>query len=99
MPALPKTTRPEPNKAYLAWVAQKPCLVCRGQANVHHVIGRSDRVGRISKDDTLVTPLCHAHHQGKKGVHGLGSHREFFNVYNIDLFWEAERLWREYMDD
>lgn len=97
MPAIAKPTKPAKHPKYLAWVAEKPCLVCGGPANVHHVIGYSDRAGRITKDDTLVTPLCQIHHQGPQGVHGLGSHRKFYEIYDIDLLFEAEAIFREYM--
>lgn len=77
------------------WVAEHGCLVCGGEAVVHHVRGYADRPGSISKDHWLVTPLCPAHHDVQHGprisVHAL-SHQGFYRMHGIDLYAEAMRL-------
>ena len=47
-------------------VAKLPCLVCGAwPVEVHHV--RHDGRKGISKDDTLVVPLCAEHHRTGRG--------------------------------
>jgi hypothetical protein len=81
-------------------VAKLGCLVCGGDAEVHHVTGYADRPGRISRSDLLVVPLCPAHHRidakaaFPTSVQGLG-HRGFYQEYGIDLLAEARRLAEE----
>ena len=76
-------------------IAAMPCLVCGGQATVHHVTGYADRMGRIPRRDDRVVPLCPRHHQIQHGpresVEALG-HRGFYREYGINLLAEAERL-------
>lgn len=85
-------------KRHIERVAALPCLVCGGQATVHHVTARSDRRGRLTRSHRRVVPLCPAHHQIQHGPHysveALG-HQRFFQVHRIDLFGEAERLWEQ----
>jgi len=68
------------------------CLVCGSPASAHHVVGYADRMGRLSKNDRLVTGLCPAHHQhGPDAVHNT-NHRKFYERFGIDLLAEAQRL-------
>lgn len=82
-------------REHMAYIASLPCLVCGGQATVHHVTGYADRMGRFSRDHMLTVPLCPRHHQIQHGpresVEAL-SHRGFYEVYGIDLEREAMRL-------
>lgn len=83
-------------------VRRLPCLVCGANATVHHVTGYADRMGRVSRSDKRVVPLCPMHHQAvhdpyasdPQSVERL-SHRGFFQKHGIDLMAEAERLWSE----
>lgn len=80
-------------------VAAHGCLVCGGEATVHHVTGYADRPGRFTRDDWLVVPLCPPHHQivfdplhsAPQSVEAL-SHQGFFQEWGIDLLAEAMRL-------
>ena len=82
-------------RRHIARVAALPCLVCGGQATVHHVTGYADRMGRIPRRHDRVVPLCPRHHQIQHGpresVEALG-HRGFYRVHGINLLAEAERL-------
>jgi hypothetical protein len=87
--------------AHIRWVRTLPCLVCGAQASAHHVTGYADRMGRIARSHKLVTPLCPRHHQAvyddasdPQSVERL-NHRGFFERHGIDLYAEAQRLWRE----
>lgn len=50
---------------------------------IHHLFDAHQR------DDWLVAPVCHHHHQGPEGFHGLGGERPFRNRYG---FGEMEML-------
>ena len=80
-------------RLHMARVAGMPCLVCGGQATVHHVT--SDGNQRITRSNWLVTPLCPVHHQIQHGpresVEALG-HAGFTRVYGIDLMHRAGQL-------
>lgn len=80
------------------------CLVCGGEATIHHVTGYADRMGRLPRSHQRVVPLCKYHHQAvwdtsslPKSVEGLG-HRGFYQEHGIDLLAEAERLWAETLE-
>lgn len=82
-------------KAFHAKVRAMPCLVCGASATLHHVTGHADRMGRVSRREDRVVPLCPVHHQviygPRESVEALG-HRGFYLTYGIDLMAEAERL-------
>lgn len=82
-------------------VAAMGCLVCGGEATIHHVTGYADRMGRLPRSEQCVVPLCRPHHQAvwdsasiPISVERLG-HRGFYQEHGIDLLSEAERLWAE----
>lgn len=85
-------------KRHMAYVASLPCLVCGGQATVHHVTACADRIGRLPRRNDRVVPLCPTHHQiqwgPRESVEAL-NHRGFYEMHGIDLMAEAERLWDE----
>ncbi len=75
---------PVKSEKHLARVREIPCLICEklglGQtpAAAHHLFRPEDRC------DYLTAPLCHAHHQGPAGFHGLGGERGFERIYRIN---------------
>ncbi len=82
-------------------VAALGCLVCGGEATLHHVTAHADRMGRLPRSHQRIVPLCPLHHQGlgekapmPVSVERLG-HRGFYQEHGIDLLAEAERLWGE----
>lgn len=100
MMAYLKTTRynkPVSVRRHHDRVAQLGCLVCGGDAEIHHVTGYADKPGRFRRDEWLVTPLCPWHHRLDKSasmptsVQGL-SHQGFYREHGIDLLAEAMRL-------
>lgn len=58
-------------KKYLQKVADLGCIICGSPANIHHIRTGQGLGQRSSHYATL--PLCHAHHQGKEGIHTLGT--------------------------
>ena len=57
------------------------CLLCRrfggtrSKSELHHVAE-----GSGLRSNFAVAPLCHEHHQGKAGLHGMGS-KAFLRLY------------------
>jgi hypothetical protein len=85
------------------FVADEGCLVCGGPAEVHHVTGYAHTMGRVTRDDWMVTPLCPLHHRGVGessrmlvSVQSL-NHRGFYQEHGIDLYAEAQRLAEKWM--
>lgn len=87
------------SKRHMDKVATIGCILCQRlgygatPAALHHIRegqGMGQRAG-----DCLVIPLCHEHHQGASGIHGLGT-RAFGRTYGVselDLLNETiERL-------
>jgi hypothetical protein len=91
--------KPVELRRYHDWVASRGCLVCGGEATIHHVTGYADRAGRIARSDWLVVPLAPRFHLIQHGprwsVEALG-HQGFYRVHGIDLFAEATRLAEEW---
>ena len=72
------------SKLHMGRVKALPCIVCQqmgmlqsGPTLVHHIGDTTHR------SDWLTVPLCHDHHQGPLGFHGLGE-REFNRRYRTD---------------
>ena len=81
-------------------VAELGCLVCGGEAELHHVTGYADRMGRLPRSSERVAPLCPLHHRGVGekapllvSVQSL-NHRGFYQEHGIDLLKEAEGFWQ-----
>lgn len=64
-------------------IASLGCILCHhldyghSEACIHHI-----RRGGMKRSNAPVIPLCWHHHQGPKGVHGLGR-RAFVDEYGI----------------
>lgn len=83
---------PDPvERGHMDRLAAMGCLVCGSPASLHHVMKARGKVRR--RDHRFVAPLCREHHQGDKGVHGLGSEESFKTLYGIDLAMWAETEW------
>lgn len=60
-------------KRHMGIVAMLGCVICREHYNVktpcevHHVAE-----GSSYKNDFMTAGLCHEHHQGETGLHGMG---------------------------
>lgn len=73
---------------YMSRVASIGCVLCRhlgmpqsSQVTLHHIKegqGLSQRA-----EHWLTVPLCHDHHLGANGLHGLGT-RGFYTRYKLD---------------
>lgn len=87
--------------AYLARVAQLPCVICGARpVHVHHCI--SERFSQRKASDCETIPLCHDHHQGRNGIHTSkrawerenGFDYEFLAVVADQLAGEFNSPWR-----
>ncbi len=89
-------------RRHQARVAALPCLVCAVWPVTLHHVSASIYGGRITRSHKRVVPLCAKHHQIQHGdresVEAL-SHRGFWLKYGIDLLAEADRLWRESINE
>jgi hypothetical protein len=86
-------------KRHLDRVAAMPCLICSkpGPSTIHHVRHTIIRSGTFARDHKRVVPLCSAHHlhdHSKESVERLHE-AGIYAQTGIDLWKEAERLWRE----
>lgn len=75
-------------KRHMGRVASLSCVLCEhlgilqeGRTTVHHI--REGQGASQRAEDTLTTALCHEHHQGASGIHGLGR-KGFYNRYKLD---------------
>lgn len=50
------------SEAYLRYVRTKPCLICGGQAEAHHLTFAQPRAKGRKNGDQWTVPLCHGHH-------------------------------------
>lgn len=90
-------------KRHIGRIAALPCLLCRkpGPSTVHHVRHKVTRSGTFARSHRRVVPLCsdcHFHDHGMESVervHEAGIYRRT----GIDLWAEAERLWRQSQGD
>ena len=75
-------------KQHMAKVAALGCILCtrlglgESPACLHH-----PKTGGKRASDWDVIPLCHYHHQGKDGVHGLGrkAFTKFYGISEMEL--------------
>lgn len=70
---------------YMGEVAKLPCLLCLELGHTNHEVHVHHRragvgFGRASDFDTI--PLCPEHHQGKTGIHGMGT-KAFAREYGV----------------
>ncbi|WP_283148997.1 Ref family recombination enhancement nuclease [Silvimonas soli] len=86
-PAVMRHTAASIEKSHKTRVAALGCILCHelaqhqnGDTYLHHV--RSDQGLSQRASDFLVIPLCHEHHQGASGIHGLGT-RMFYTRYQL----------------
>jgi hypothetical protein len=80
------------DKAYLAWLAQFPCVVCGEKGELHHEPPRSH--AGVWHDRKTV-PLCPEHHRGATGRHALG-YAGFCARWGVDLRERIEHYQRLY---
>lgn len=91
--AFPKIN-PARDKKYLKWITRLPCLGWgrhTGDVVYHHIYSLGTG---IKCSDYKTVPVCYDHHQEAER-----SRREFEEKYHVDLYEEADRLRKEYLDE
>jgi hypothetical protein len=81
-------------------VAELGCAICRRQGHpdspacLHHA--RTGTGAGRRAPDTDIVPLCHEHHQGNSGLHGLGrkAFEREYGVTELELVAETQCLAR-----
>lgn len=85
--------RPKPKKdpKHLQRVRELGCIICQSPANAHHIRAGNGLSQKASDYETI--PLCHFHHQGKEGIHTVGTRvwQMRFGT-EIDLLEKTRRL-------
>lgn len=98
-PRRPRKRSGAAEKRHLARVAAMPCIVCRkpGPSTVHHVRRRPHIPVLHARVHCRTVPLCPQHHLHDWGPESVERLKEggFLDKFGIDLWVEAERLWRE----
>lgn len=81
------------NKAHLALVASKPCLICEDiPCHAHHLTFAQRRGLSQKVSDEFTVPLCALHHNA---VHLSGSERAWWRAQAIAPLETAAKLWAE----
>lgn len=82
------------NSGHLAFVANKPCLICgRNRAHAHHLkFAQPTALGRKVSDEFTV-PLCSVHH---RELHRHGDERVWWAAHRIDALQAAKELWQSH---
>ena len=84
-------------RAYLSKVAALGCAICRrlgysdSPACIHHQRTGTGAAKRASHFN--VAPLCHEHHLGSTGIHGMGrkAFERHYGITELDLIAETRK--------
>ena len=69
-------------KQHMERVASLGCIICQGEAEVHHLLHQKGMGRRNSHFETI--PLCFPHHRGEDGIHTIGR-RKWEARYGTEL--------------
>ncbi len=70
------------SKKYMAYIRSKPCLVCGGNADSHHITFAEPRMMGRKNGDNWCVPVCRRHHDE---LHQFaGGERTFWSCNGID---------------
>jgi hypothetical protein len=85
------------DKAHLAFVASRPCLLCgRRPVDPHHIrFAQKQSLGRKVSDEFTV-PLCRSHH---RALHRSGSEYLWWQNVGVDPLKIARKLWKRSLVD
>lgn len=70
------------SKKYMAHIRSKPCLICGGPSQAHHLTYAEARMMGRKNGDNWCVPVCHSHHHQLH--HFAGGERTFWAVNGID---------------
>lgn len=76
---------------YIERVAGLPCIICYFKLNRKVYLGDVHHTGDADeRDPWAITKLCHEHHQGSTGIHGL-HRRPFYSFWKVSNNWLLAR--------
>lgn len=82
---------------YLRHIRRKPCLVCGGQAEAHHLTHAQERAKGVKNGDQWCVPLCHYHHME---LHDFaGGEATFWAVNGIRPIVWAENEFKQWSEE
>ena len=83
--------------AYLAHVRSKPCLICGGGSDAHHLTHAQPRAMSRKTGDQYAVPLCRKHHME---LHESPMpERTFWALQGIDPIQWAEKEYANWIKD
>lgn len=85
------------SEKYLKHIRSKPCLVCGGWAEAHHLQFAQPKAKALKTGDQFTVPLCHMHHME---LHNSGlNEKTWWAVNGIKpLIW-AENEYEKWSND
>lgn len=84
------------SEKYLKHIRSKPCLVCGGQSEAHHLTFAQQRAKGIKNGDQFAVPMCHTHHMEMHNF--AGGEKTFWAYHGIrPLVWAENEYeqWRQ----
>ena len=82
-------------KAYIKTLQGKPCLVCKQEAEAHHVRFAEPSAMGMKVGDNWCVPLCHTCHMQ---LHAFGDERTWWDLQGIDPLKWAKKSWESYIE-
>ena len=83
------------SKAYIKTLQGKPCLVCKQEAEAHHVRFAEPSAMGMKVGDNWCVPLCHTCHMQ---LHAFGDERTWWDLQGIDPLKWAKKSWESYIE-
>ena len=83
------------SKAYIKTLQGKPCLVCKQEAEAHHVRFAEPSAMGTKVGDNWCVPLCHTCHMQ---LHAFGDERTWWDLQGIDPLKWAKKSWESYIE-
>lgn len=83
------------SKAYIKTLQGKPCLVCKQEAEAHHVRFAEPSAMGMKVGDNWCVPLCHTCHMQ---LHAFGDERTWWDLQGIEPLKWAKKSWESYIE-
>lgn len=85
------------NLAYLRFIGSKPCLICGGHSDAHHLTHAQPRAMSRKTGDQYTVPLCRTHHM--KLHEAAMSERMWWSIHGINPIMWAEMSYEQWKQD
>lgn len=85
------------SQKYLTRIRNKPCLVCGGKADAHHLTFSQERAKGIKNGDQWAVPVCRRHHHE---LHNFaGGERTWWSTKGLDPIAWAEAQYKKWLSE